>query len=560
MVEPPEHPLSLQEARALIVDELFLGRLRAWPDAELYVRSEPLPPGATVAPAVEVDHAVHRDAEPWSVTVEEPTWFAWLDLQPGHRFVHATQFLFIDSEGDIEVMDGLSWPRIDGEPYLADGSERASTEDRVAIPGEWTVPLQVPADPLPPGAALTGGRLVALLVSGVDEEEGPTSGTARDLELVSDLLVGLGTDVQDISTLWAPDGDALRAGVAAGCADLGDDDSFLLAYTGHGVGGAALVVRSGAPPAELPWADVAEALADSCAAGHLDVLVQASFSGTAHAPFDAEFGDQPAPEVRLWTSTPAAEPVPDGPWFAQVLGDATADALAESPPTTVAELEAALGPVDFDGRYAQAKEALLGRLLIEAGSRGIVDRSESLEAGTPVVDTPEAIERFEQQLRAQLAPLAPTLAAFGPFEPVACCEGLPRFTVDAVANSACGAGVAHEAPVPVGELAPGTWRVYYEAGATQSSVFEWNRKFTECCSPLCPVSTTNQCWLAEWTFGELPGFATWGPDTVQEAEDAHRCQFRDVTVTETTAAEAWYLDNDETDNVGSVTYCFEQLF
>ena len=83
---------------------------------------------------------------------------------------------------------------------------------------------------------------------------------------------------------------------------------------------------------------------------------------------------------------------------------------------------------------------------------------------------------------------------------------------------------------------------------------------SKCCSPLCPASTSQQRWLAEWTFGELPGFATWGPDSMEEAEDAHRCQFRDVTVSETTAAEARYLDNDRSDNTGAVSYCFERLF
>lgn len=30
--------------------------------------------------------------------------------------------------------------------------------------------------------------------------------------------------------------------------------------------------------------------------------------------------------------------------------------------------------------------------------------------------------------------------------------------------------------------------------------------------------------------------------------------------TEPTSAEAWFLDNDDSDNVGAVAFCYEQLF
>lgn len=136
-----------------------------------------------------------------------------------------------------------------------------------------------------------------------------------------------------------------------------------------------------------------------------------------------------------------------------------------------------------------------------------------------------------------------------------CCVGAPSVVLYARSNAVC----SNLSPAKsLGTLAPGTYRFYYKGGAARTGKsFDWNRLYASC-DPKCSVSTSGKCWLAEWTLGELPGFTKRGFSSKAAATTAVKCSYKEFVVTRTISAKAWYLDNDNSDNEGSVSCCWRK--
>ena len=54
------------------------------------------------------------------ITITEETTLIWVDLQPGARFTHSTEFVLISSKGTRVVKSGW-WPNLNGKDLFRDG-------------------------------------------------------------------------------------------------------------------------------------------------------------------------------------------------------------------------------------------------------------------------------------------------------------------------------------------------------------------------------------------------------------------------------------------------------
>ena len=64
-----------------------------------------------------------REGKPFSI--DNDTFFVWIDLQPSAKFAHPTRYVFISAQ-DVRIQDGLWWPVVNGVSHFDHNRPMAS--------------------------------------------------------------------------------------------------------------------------------------------------------------------------------------------------------------------------------------------------------------------------------------------------------------------------------------------------------------------------------------------------------------------------------------------------
>jgi hypothetical protein len=90
--------------------------------ADVLVTSQPLPAGVTI-------HAALDNDQPY-ITLDRPSWLAYVDHMPWMRFGHPTHFIVIDAEtGSGTFFQAESWPLLNGANFYARYETNPQTQD-----------------------------------------------------------------------------------------------------------------------------------------------------------------------------------------------------------------------------------------------------------------------------------------------------------------------------------------------------------------------------------------------------------------------------------------------
>jgi hypothetical protein len=114
--EEEEEEMSMDDAIELVVEEILpnIPEIEAglgWPWRCLRLQSS-LPEGTVIQEDVGYGDAANPPP-PVEITLEEETFFFYLDLAPGGFYEHPVKYILVDKTGDHEELDASWWPRID---------------------------------------------------------------------------------------------------------------------------------------------------------------------------------------------------------------------------------------------------------------------------------------------------------------------------------------------------------------------------------------------------------------------------------------------------------------
>ena len=236
------------------------------PDTDVYLRSTALVPGDTVAPAFAEEGAQ------WPVTVEERSWFVWIDRLPVALFGHPVRFLLIrDRDLEVRAFDANFWPVIDGQDYLPTYGERWSSPDRIVSGGAQVV---IPLHEEPPAEAMPADpATLVVLVNGFIPAAGASlqGATHRVFEAWHGALGGAHVDASDASEL--------EDGLEAACAAHPLAKRLRLVLAGHGGAGFMTAGHD-----RVPFEDIRAHVDAHCPGMDLEAVVATGGSSSAVAP------------------------------------------------------------------------------------------------------------------------------------------------------------------------------------------------------------------------------------------------------------------------------------
>lgn len=91
--------ISREEAKAVIINEIIEpGTLKH--DVLAFLVLEPLKKGDRIAP-----HGFTEE----TVTLQEPTWFAWIDDEPDGEFAHPCRYVFLNARTGKYIVKAYKW-------------------------------------------------------------------------------------------------------------------------------------------------------------------------------------------------------------------------------------------------------------------------------------------------------------------------------------------------------------------------------------------------------------------------------------------------------------------
>lgn len=226
--------LSREQAADVVVSSLVDDGARvlvfSWPDV--------LDSSHTLAP-----YAYEGLPEPAAIPVESPSWFFWIDDEPGALFDHANRFVLVDrATGELTVHDARWWPVIDGAGAWIERDDYWNPEAWVHAPEGWDMTVIPRAQPVVPreGPICQPGYGTGIVINGWKPGQTGQDSFRGDGTNMTTALENMGID----TTYAGPTGepgvempntvDALDMYFAQKAMELQPGDNFVVFLTGHG--------------------------------------------------------------------------------------------------------------------------------------------------------------------------------------------------------------------------------------------------------------------------------------------------------------------------------------
>ncbi|MBU6996165.1 MAG: hypothetical protein HXS41_00860 [Theionarchaea archaeon] len=229
-----QHVLSLLDAVQVVstIVESSPSLVFLWPS--------PLRPSDQIAPFAPLALPLKVTELPYLIphSLNEETWFFWVDDCPAAKFAHPTRFIFYSiATGACNVYSERWWPVLNGIPLWVDSSSYWDTSYWVHNPG-IEQPHASPAGSVSSDVGHSDVKDRALLINGWGSGQPLGSDMAEDERGMQEALVSVGFTTESAST-----SSEIKQVLVAWSRIMRPDETLLIYITAHGDKGMFLVQK-----------------------------------------------------------------------------------------------------------------------------------------------------------------------------------------------------------------------------------------------------------------------------------------------------------------------------